>query len=68
MVVLPCPIMLKKNEMDEMRKKSPMALVVLAHYGVLLHSLRRDLWMRGWGRDVILAVRREVDWGVWGRC
>ncbi|PVH76200.1 hypothetical protein DL98DRAFT_641726 [Cadophora sp. DSE1049] len=68
MVVLPCPIMLNKDVMEEMRRKQPMALVILAHYGVLLHALRRDLWMKGWGRDVIFAVRGEVDAGVWGEC
>jgi len=68
MVVLPCPIMLREDVMEEMRRKRPMALVILAHYGVLLHALRRDLWMKGWGRDVIFAVRAEVDVEVWGEC
>ncbi len=68
MVVLPFPIMLKEDYMTEMREGKPMALVILAHYGALLHSLRGQLWMSGWGKQVIDAVRQELDEMEWGDC
>ncbi len=68
MVVLPFPIMLKEDYITEMSEGKPMALVILAHYGALLHSLRNHLWMKGRGRQVVDAVRQEVDGMEWRDC
>lgn len=42
---------------DLVRERKPFALVVLAHYAVILHHLRDSWWMGDWG----IRILREVD-------
>ncbi|KAL5359223.1 hypothetical protein BJX96DRAFT_55718 [Aspergillus floccosus] len=43
-------------------ERHPFALVILAHYAVVLHLLRERWWVGDWGARVIQAVGRSVDW------
>jgi hypothetical protein len=42
---------------DLVRERKPFALVILAHYAVILHYLRDSWWMGDWG----IRILREVD-------
>lgn len=45
-------------------EKQPMALVLLAHYGVLLHGLRNVWWCQDWGSNLVeyISVSLEGEW------
>lgn len=46
---------------EKLRDREPMALVILAHYGVLLYWLRNHIWLQGWGSQIIHAVKEAVE-------
>ncbi|KAE8147987.1 hypothetical protein BDV25DRAFT_159198 [Aspergillus avenaceus] len=41
---------------DLLQEHDPLALVILAHYCVVLHQLRKRWWISSWGRLVLDAV------------
>ncbi len=45
-------------------ENDPVALVLLAHYAVLLHALNEIWWCRGWGRALIGSISSLIgnDW------
>ena len=43
------------------KRRLPMSLVILAHYAVLLHSVRNQWWSADWGRRIINAVYEMLD-------
>lgn len=43
------------------RGQQPFALVILAHFAVVLHSLRGYWWMGDWGMDVLEAIGQSLD-------
>lgn len=47
-----------------MEARSPFALVVLAHYAVVLHHLRDSWWMGDWGTRILSEIGDllEPDW------
>ncbi|PGG98232.1 hypothetical protein AJ79_08941 [Helicocarpus griseus UAMH5409] len=47
--------------LELMRQYKPMALVVLAHYCVILHHLRDIWWIEGWSVSVLRAVWSSLD-------
>ncbi|KAL4929210.1 uncharacterized protein BDV17DRAFT_262095 [Aspergillus undulatus] len=47
--------------MDLFRERGPFALVVLAHYAVILHFLRRHWWMGEWGLRLIREIGQHLD-------
>ncbi|MCJ1291585.1 hypothetical protein MMC34_003130 [Xylographa carneopallida] len=57
---LPFPVKLSAEVLLQMREGDPMALVILAHYAVILHWLERVPWMKGWGSKTIDAVGERV--------
>ena len=63
---LPFPVKLPAEVLMMMREGDPMALIILAHYGVILHWLDLDTapWMKRWGSTTINAVSETVgdDW------
>ncbi|MCJ1286209.1 hypothetical protein MMC26_005554 [Xylographa opegraphella] len=61
---LPFPVKLSAEVLMMMREGDPMALIILAHYGVILHWLDTVPWMKGWGSTTISAVNETVgeDW------
>lgn len=57
---------------DLLREREPFALVVLAHYAVILHRLRESWWMGNWGMRILKEVdnnleseyRRLISWPI----
>ena len=55
-----------------LREHKPMALVVLAHYSVILHHLRQHWWFEGWSVRVLGAIwsnmnaewRSSISWAM----
>lgn len=45
-----------------LHERHPFALVILAHYAVVLHLLRERWWVGDWGARVIQAVGRSLEW------
>ena len=41
-------------------------MVILAHYGVVLHRLRDHVWLGGWGKEIVDAVTKAagLEWRV----
>lgn len=60
LVLLPLPIFGPPGLVERARKGEELALACFAHYAVLLFWLREDLWLRGWGRDIILEVEGRL--------
>jgi hypothetical protein len=61
------PTLVKKEFKDGLFRLSPKALIILAHYAVLLHY-QRQLWLLGdGGRVLIRAISQNIDmyWLVW---
>jgi hypothetical protein len=59
--VLPFPILVTDEYMEKLKNREPMALVILANYAVILHWLRGYIWLCGWGKEIINAVKQTVD-------
>lgn len=51
------PFRIPVRYQDLLRERKPFALVVLAHYAVILHHLRDSWWMADWG----IRILREID-------
>lgn len=41
-----------------LEERQPFALVILAHYAVILHNLRKEWWMAEWGDQILREVCR----------
>lgn len=67
MTVLPFPIMVPRQFMEKLEDRDPMALVILAHYSVVLYWLRNHIWLRGWGRQLVDAIHLELG-SEWHGC
>lgn len=46
---------------DLIQEKEPFALVILAHYAVILNSLKRQWWMGDWGARVLRAIGEVLN-------
>lgn len=59
--------MVERSYIDLLRNSDQMALVVLAHYGIILHSLRCQWYSRDWGYQLVKAVhgKLQVAWRLW---
>ena len=42
-------------------ERQPMALVLLANYGVLLHCLKDLWWCRNWGAELVKSVSKSLE-------
>lgn len=65
--ILTWPIILDQGYTDLLRRRDPHALVILAHYGVMLH-FRRDMWMCGDGGAFmvhLIAQHLGDQWSDW---
>ena len=64
---LPFPIRMPIEVLTMMREGDPMALIILAHYGIILHWLDWVPWMAGWGRQTVNAINETVgeEWRVY---
>lgn len=46
-------------------RRQNLALVVLAHYAVLLHGLRNVWWCKSWGVELVGFISRSLEGGWW---
>ena len=71
-VVLSWPAMIESDFVTLLQKRDQFALVILAHYAAVLHTLGSLWWCRGWGfmllKDVIFHLednkRTEIQWPI----
>lgn len=61
------PIMSPTDFWPQVCIGEPLALAILANYAVVLHWLRKSVWMEGWGRETVGAVRQALPPG-WQEC
>ncbi|EAW08520.1 uncharacterized protein ACLA_032550 [Aspergillus clavatus NRRL 1] len=47
--------------LDLVRERRPFALVILAHYAVILHFMRSRWWIGEWGSPVIQQIGQHLD-------
>lgn len=47
--------------LDLLRDRQPFALVILAHYAVIMHNLRRQWWMGQWGTRILREICIQLD-------
>ncbi|KAM3417674.1 hypothetical protein BST61_g5910 [Cercospora zeina] len=56
------PIMVGGAYISLLRHRDPLAIVILAHYGIVLHHVDHMLWaLEGLGRQLTDTVAKEVD-------
>ena len=55
------PVLIPQAYITMLNEKRPEALIILAHYCVILHHLDDYWWMRGWARHIINNIHRELD-------
>lgn len=60
MIALPFPILVSDKFLESLKSENPLALVIFANYAVLLHWLRGYVWLRGWGKQIVEAVKHTV--------
>ena len=63
-------VLIESDFIDLLKMKDPIALVILAHYGVLLHTLRQSWWLRDAGYRLVEDVYHILDasWHPWIFC
>ncbi|KAL9102494.1 MAG: hypothetical protein Q9163_002359 [Psora crenata] len=63
------PVMIPPHFISMLNKRDPKALIILAHYCLILHHLDGYWWMRGWARHILDNIRPELDdsWQNWLR-
>lgn len=61
------PVVIPQKFIHMLNARSPEALIVLAHYCVLLHHLEGYWWKRGWTAHLMANIYRELDepWHSW---
>ncbi|KAI4169915.1 MAG: hypothetical protein LQ346_008919 [Caloplaca aetnensis] len=57
-------VFLESSYVSALERGEPMALVIFAHYGVILHTLRQDWFVRDLGAQVVEMVHLQAD-DVW---
>lgn len=55
------PVLVPQEFVDQLRASEPLALIILAHYCVILHHLDSYWWMNGWATHIIRKIDRELD-------
>lgn len=58
---------IERHYIDLLKAEEPMALVLLAHFGVVLHASRKDWWSGNWGCQLVKAVYEKLEdhWRPW---
>lgn len=60
------PLMLPAQCLEWIRCRHPAAMVILAHYALVLHSAEADCWyLRGWGRAIAESVAEALAGTQW---
>ena len=44
-----------------LEEREPFALVILAHYAVVMHSLREQWWVNEWGNKILRTICEHLD-------
>ncbi|OBT69394.1 hypothetical protein VE03_01135 [Pseudogymnoascus sp. 23342-1-I1] len=60
-MVFQWPISVSKEYIALLRSREQMALVILAHYAVILDEIRDTWWMMGWGSKLIQESNQVVE-------
>ncbi len=55
------PVMVPQDYILLLNMRRPEALIILAHYCVILHHLDDYWWMRGWAMHIIDNIQRELS-------
>ena len=55
------PVMIPPEFVDNLHAGEPLALVILAHYCVILHHLDSYWWMNGWATYIVRKIDRELE-------
>ena len=53
-------VFLESSYISSLKSKQPLALVILAHYGVLLHDLREHWFAQDWGVRLVEVVHLDL--------
>lgn len=60
------PLLLSTQCLDWIKCRHPAAMVILAHYALVLHSAEADCWyLRGWGRAIAESVAEALAGTHW---
>ena len=64
------PVMVPQEYISLLNSRKPEALIILAHYCIILHHLDYYWWMRGWARHIIENIQNELvddlqSWVQW---
>lgn len=60
------PLLLSAQCLDWIKCRHPAAMVILAHYALVLHSAEADCWyLRGWGRAIAESVAEALAGTQW---
>lgn len=61
------PVMIPPEFVSRLNAKEPLALIILAHYCVILHHLDDYWWMNGWAMHTITNIHSELgeEWRAW---
>ena len=61
------PVMIPQEFVAKLNAREPEALIILAHYCVILHHLDSYWWMNGWAMHIINNIHHELDndWRYW---
>lgn len=60
------PLLLSAQCLEWFRCRHPAAMVILAHYAMVLHSAEADCWyLRGWGRAIAESVAEVLAGEQW---
>lgn len=54
-------ILVDHEYIDALKKKRPMAIIILAHYGVALHDSRHQWWSGKWGYQLVSAIYDSLN-------
>ncbi|KIM97691.1 hypothetical protein OIDMADRAFT_31625 [Oidiodendron maius Zn] len=65
MTAVPFAVLLPEPVLSGVRNQQPFALCLVAGYAVVLHWLRRHLWIQGWGRRVMNAIWTKLMGTEW---
>lgn len=60
-IALRWPFGLDPKYMDLLREQDPMALVILAHYCLVLHHFRNYWWIEGWSAHLASHIWEHLD-------
>ena len=55
------PVLIPQEFVDRLHAGEPIALILLAHYCVILHHLDSYWWMNGWATYIVRKINRELD-------